>query len=325
VDHEESRGRWADAGVVLTRHAVEQGLHAAMRIEYENETLIRLRRGAFIDRAAFAALGRDDRYRARVTAVLSARNGAVAAGPSAAVLLGLPTIGPWPSDVFVLSRGDNTRRRNGVVEIAQRPGVDVIDHDGLMVTSAAETVLDCSRLLGFLSAVTIADAAIHISRFGSAKPMTALDELWALHRSRLPYHRSLRVHKVLEFADPQADKPLETLSRVRIHELGFPTPVTQYHLHLPRSDRDVFTDFAWPGYGIVGEADGNGKYMGDGPLDGATPAQRVLEEKKRENEIRGLRLTTARWDWGEAWDGTVLREILVEAGLPQVRAFRRMV
>lgn len=324
VDRIES-GRWANADVVLTRDAIEQGLHSTMRAEYEHETLVKLRRGAYMDRARFEDLSDDERYRARVMAVLSTRRDAVAAGPSAAALLGLPVIGRWPGDVFVLSGRAASRRRNGVVELPWRAGSDALAHEGVLLTPVADTVVDCARILRFPAAVAVADAAVHVTRYRGRPPRTTLDELWAAHRLRLPYRRSLRVQKVLEFADPQADKPLETLSRIRIRELGFPTPVTQYQLRLPRSGRDAFTDFAWPEYRVVGEADGNGKYLGDTPLDGVTPAQRVLEEKNRENEIRALRLTTARWDWSEAWGGVALKQILLEAGLPQVRRMTRLV
>jgi hypothetical protein len=85
------------------------------------------------------------------------------------------------------------------------------------------------------------------------------------------------------------------------------------------SNREVFTDFAWLEYGVVGEADGLGKYLrsGAGPLK--NPAQKVIEEKRREDEIRALRWAVARWGWTDALRRAPLKAILLQAGLPLVR------
>lgn len=89
----------------------------------------------------------------------------------------------------------------------------------------------------------------------------------------------------------------------------------------------AFLDFAWPEFGVWGEADGDGKYLGNARRDGdrGDDATIVREEKRRENEVRAVtKWSCARWDWAEAWRAGPLRGILLEAGLPIVKRARRV-
>jgi hypothetical protein len=59
-------------------------------------------------------------------------------------------------------------------------------------------------------------------------------------------------------------------------------------------------DVAWPQLGLVGEADGRGKYLGDAD-DGLgrgedAAAARVVEAARREFRLRELGLAVVRWD-----------------------------
>ena len=88
----------------------------------------------------------------------------------------------------------------------------------------------------------------------------------------------------------------------------------------------AFLDFAWPEYGVWGEADGAGKYLGSSADDGdrRSPAEIVRDEKERENDVRSVTSwACGRWEWDEAWNGGLLRRILLQAGLPLVRPARR--
>jgi hypothetical protein len=137
-----------------------------------------------------------------------------------------------------------------------------------------------------------------------------------------PFPGSRRVAAVLERATHLAETPLETLSRVRFEELGFPAPELQRSVMRRRSGSLAFLDFAWPEHRVWGEADGNGKYLGDtGPNgDRRSSAEIVREEKAREDEVRAATgWACARWDWSDAWKGDPLRDILLGAGLPRRR------
>jgi hypothetical protein len=277
-----------------------------------------------MDAEQFRRLGSADRYRASVLSVLSTRSFPVATGLSAAALFRLPMTGDWPDVVYLLAATSSGRRRNGVVEIPRRGHEEVIEFDGFLTTSIIDTLLTVCRTAPFLTAVTMVDAAARVDRYGDRPPVVSLDELRAEHARRLPFRGSRRVQRVLDFATTDADTSFETLSRVVIEELGFPKPILQYPIDLPRSRKDAFFDFGWPEYLVDGEADGWGKYVNPEYGPEITPEERVKLEKRRENEVRGLRWTPARWEWSDAWHSERLRAILLEAGLPIVRRPRNL-
>jgi len=260
-----------------------------------------------------------------VRAALAARRDPVVTGLSAAALLGLPMIGRWPSDVFVLAVGESGRRRAGITEIVRtRAETDVIDVDGTLMTSVPETLRHVCRSAPFLTALAMVDAALRTDRYGSRPPLTTPEELRDVIERHLPFRGYRRVARVFEYATPLADTPFETLSRVTIDELGFETPVVQHRLWLPRSAREAWCDFAWPQRRIDGEADGWGKYANPEYGPTISEAERVKLEKRRENQVRGLHWGCARWEWDDAWRREPLRAILLEAGVPVVRAQRRL-
>jgi hypothetical protein len=262
------------------------------------------------------------RHRALAFAVAHQRRHVVFAGFSAAVLLGMPVVGGVPDHIVVLANGVSGRRRNGVVEIVRRGSAHVITGDGLTTTSPVDTLLEVARTRPLLTALTMVDAALYRARFGGDAALCTIEELRQAFAAMTPFPGSRRVAAVLSRATHLSETPLETLSRVRIAELGFPTPELQRSVLRPRSRSLAFLDFAWPEYGVWGEADGDGKYLGNSRRDGdrRSAAMIVRDEKARENEVRAAtRWVCARWDWAEAWKSGPLRDILLEAGLPRLR------
>jgi len=231
---------------------------------------------------------------------------------TAAVLHGLPVVGV-PAEVVLLAPGPSGRRRNGVVELTRRGVEEIVQEDGHQITSIPETVIEVARTATMLDALIIADAALRRPRFGPGEPRCTSGELLEAFHRRLPFPRSLRVAAVLDRATADADSPLESLSRLRMEELGFPPPVLQLPVRRPGRAAASYLDFAWPEYGVWGEADGARKYR---TLDTVRP-QQLLEEKRREDELRAVTgWRCARWSWRDAWDRRPLRDILLRAGLP---------
>ena len=79
------------------------------------------------------------------------------------------------------------------------------------------------------------------------------------------------------------------------------------------------TDFFWPKYRLIGEFDGDAKYLDDAYLGTRTARQAVLAEKKRENRLRAAGFRVVRWDWATASDPGRLAARLRQAGLPVAR------
>ncbi|MET1015385.1 MAG: hypothetical protein ABWX76_01120 [Leifsonia flava] len=312
------------ANLVLSRRAGELGLADALRAARQAGELVRLRRGVYLPERTLEPLTELEYYIALALAVGEQRARPVFAGFTAAVLHGLPVVDGFSREVFLLSPTASGRRRNGVVEFGRRDPVDLVDLDGVATTAMPDTLIDVARSRSLLQALVMADAALRVDRLGTKPPLTTADELRSAFERRLPFPGSRRVAAVLDRAT-QAESPLETLSRLRIEELGFPAPTLQYPVTLP-SGSTVHLDLAWPEYRAWGEADGDGKYLGSllDPDDRRSPGQIVIAEKKREDAVRSaLHWNCGRWDWAEAWNSTPLAAKLLALGLPRTPHRRR--
>lgn len=312
------------ARLYLARDFAQAGRTSALLAHTRTGRLTRIRRGAYAAPSTLADLREDARYVTKVVSVLETRRDAVAAGPSAAALMGLPVFGPWPADVYLLAPGPYSRRRNGVIEFARRGDEVTVPSGEYLVTSPVHTVLDACRVLPPWSALAVVDAAIRTDPFERRSPTTTLGALRDLHDSRLPYRGHAHVQRVLDFARDGADSSLESVSRVVIEELGFPDPILQFPLRLPVPARSARLDFAWPAYRIDGEADGWGKY--GLPVEGgaASPIERLKLEKRRDNAVRESGWTPVHWERADALDRTRLRRRLLGAGLPLVARPHRL-
>ena len=97
--------------------------------------------------------------------------------------------------------------------------------------------------------------------------------------------------------------------------IGVPRPELQVAHYDARSFIGE-TDFAWPEYGAVGEADGDQKYLNPEFRGGRNPEQVLLDEKRREDRLRALPRQVPRWPWGVARSPRLLRQKLEALGLP---------
>jgi hypothetical protein len=95
----------------------------------------------------------------------------------------------------------------------------------------------------------------------------------------------------VQLADPRAESVLESLSRLRIIDSGLPAPEPQVTILDPAGHFCGRVDFYWDEFGVVGEADGMGKY------DEARDS--LIEEKKRQGWIEDTGLIVERWGWSD--------------------------
>ncbi|WP_173921994.1 hypothetical protein [Agromyces sp. Marseille-P2726] len=302
------------------------GVSATLLTARDAGHLVAVRRGIYVPAAGRDDLSAVDRHREMAFAVAHQRPGVVFAGFTAALLSGMPVVGGVSRDVTVLASGTSGRRRNGVVEIVRRTGAPILTDDGVAVTPIVDTLIEVARSRPLLTALTMTDAALWVPRFGATKAVTTIEDLRSAFEALLPFPGSRKVAAVLDRATTRAETPLETLSRVRIEEFGFPRPELHVLVNRPGGRGPAFLDFAWPHHGVWGEADGAGKYLGSALSEGdrRSPGEIVRDEKMRENDVRAVtRWACGRWDWDEAWTGGPLRRILLQAGLPLVRARRR--
>jgi very-short-patch-repair endonuclease len=120
------------------------------------------------------------------------------------------------------------------------------------VTTAARTVLDLARCSSLRAGVVVADSALRQKR-------TTKRELQAAIESCRRWPGLQRAAEVVAFADPLAESPLESISRVAFRDCGLPPPQLQAQLG---ADGLVIArvDFYWGQFRTIAEADGEMKY-----------------------------------------------------------------
>lgn len=224
---------------------------------------------------------------------------------SAAVLHGLPL--RWADLARVsVTRAGSTHGRAGrafVLHNSRLAGDEITAIEGFTVTTIERTVADLALTLPFEWGVAMADAALHAGADREAL-------LAGLERyPRRP--RIAQARRVIAFAHAAAESPAESISRANMSLAMIPLPHLQYEVRrggvlVARSD------FAWEEYGLIGEVDGKEKY---GALlrEGQTPADVLLAEKRREEELRQAGWWITRWGWDVACNRDALAAQLTRA------------
>ncbi|MFD1717168.1 hypothetical protein [Georgenia deserti] len=266
-----------------------------------------LRRGAFVGREVWDAATRDERYLMTVLATTRAmREEPLLSHESAAVLHGLPVVGPWPGKTHVLVDSPRGGRSSGAVV---RHGVsslpDGVEIGGHIVTSVVRTVVDLARTRPFVSSLATADHALRTGMCTRDELMAELDGVRGRRGCR-------RARAVVERADPRAESVGESLTRAQMYLLGVPVPELQVEFR-DEEGRIGRVDFWWADRRLVGEFDGRAKYG----ADGGDPGETVWREKRREDRLRQHPEVNdvLRWIWAEAHDQARFSRVLGRAGL----------
>lgn len=267
------------------------------------------------------------RFLEEATAVgLTHKAPVVFAGETALAIHGFPTLGAAPTRIELLEPLGSTRRRaaDTLVHRDAFRDEDVEPWGEFFVTTPARTLADAAKWLPRAKAVTALDFALNAER---ARPDQRVVKAWvqsALEASTAVRSRA-RVVAIIEFADGAAGSPGESVSRVIFDDFGFPAPLLQVrHDAPPGRVRWFYTDFEWPDFGLVGEFDGLVKFRKAEFLAGRDASEAVIDEKLREDYLRGGGRAVARWTWPYLVRPVSLRDLLVAHGLPATRAARRL-
>lgn len=309
---------WADEFALSRERVGAAELGRYYRAVKLGETVV-IHPGVCLPAALWSALTVDERFLARIRALaLTARAPVVFGVESAAALWRLPIVGAWPTRATVLAdRATGGRSTTWLNRRCEGVPREIWAVDGLAATSLPRTVVDVARHTSFGVAVAMADRALasKSGRFGGALSQSVVkSELRALLASLGLLHGGTKAAAVIDFADGDSGSAGESISRVVIHRLGFPEPVLQFEFF--DAEGRMVVDFWWPEYSLVGEFDGRGKYLRDEYTLGRPTAAVVLAEKNRENRLRALGPTVARWGWDDAMVPPALRRKLLGAGLP---------
>lgn len=266
--------------------------------------LVRLRRGAFV--APGRPQSPESRHHELIAATLPClATESVLSHASAAVLHELPVPPAALTGVHITrpAKGritKHTHRHEGFL-----PSGSVAQVKGYAVTSLARTASDLARWLPYADAVAVLDAAL---RRGLDR-----DELQEQVQAAARRPGNERARRAMAFADPLAESPGESRSRVRLAELGLPTPALQQEFRNGHGEVDARVDFDWADFGACGEYDGKTKY-GRLLRPGQSVEDVVMSEKKREGVLRGHGRWTIRWSEDELKDPKQIYR-LIKTGL----------
>ncbi|MGA7147216.1 MAG: hypothetical protein WBX17_01855 [Microbacterium sp.] len=289
-----------------------------LRAQVDTGFVVRIARGAFVERLAWESLTPLARHAQRVwEATARMSDGQVVSHLAAAALHGIDILGEWPSTVDVSIAAASGGRSTGVIRRHTRDlgSVSTMPWGRHRVTTPLQTTLDLIACRRFVEAVAIADQALWGRRARGA--LVEHDELRDAAHSRTG-RGAARAVRAAEFATSLADSIRESQSRVLISTLGFPTPELQARFVLS-SGRAAYSDFFWREHSHIGEFDGAGKYLDPAFLRGRTPEQALLEEKDREDELRRRVHAFSRWRVPALNAPRLLYDILHSAGLPTSR------
>ncbi|HMG28671.1 MAG TPA: type IV toxin-antitoxin system AbiEi family antitoxin domain-containing protein [Jiangellaceae bacterium] len=280
-------------GVVMRSQALAAGYtEAEISRRLRRKQWVAIRRGAYVDRAVFDAMSREQRHLAMIHAVVrSLDKPAVVSHNSAVVLRGLPAWGLDLSLVHV-SRGDlhSPRIEAGVHHHAGELRDDDMERvDGIWVTSPARTAIDTARINAFEAAVVVTDAILHRGRVDKGAILDRLD-------SMRDWPGTCNSGRVVEFADGRSESVGESRSRVTFDMIGLPRPDLQRVITAPDGEIIGRSDFFFDDFDTVGEFDGRLKY-GRLLKPGQDPGEVVWREKLREDRMRDLGFEVVRIVW----------------------------
>ena len=314
IEIAEARGN----GLVFAQHLRQLGVPRSVVLQaIEARALYRVRHGV-LARPPAGPQATEQRYRNLVrTESAHLLPDRILSHLSAAVIHGLPTIGSLPTRIDTVSP-DGVRSQASPGVIVHRtpvsPAVEVVD--GMLVTSVERTIVDLASTSTLLVAVVAIDAALRLGQTDVARLHDELDRV-------APRYGRRKARLAIEFGDGRSANAGESLSRVRMWQLGFSPPELQ--VHVSTSDGEFDVDFGWESVPAFGEFDGVQKYVREEFLHGEDAAHAVVREKRREDSIRRTtRRAFARWGWEDAWIPARLMRILDETGIPRSRSGPRL-
>ncbi len=155
----------------------------------------------------------------------------------------------------------------------------------------ARTVIDCGRDLDGGDAQAVLDAAL-------GRGLVTGADLVVMRRHERRWPGIAAVDRLLRLADGRRESWFESHSAFVMDSWGVPLGIPQVVVRDSRGRFVARVDALWPELGVVGEADGRGKYLLDAE-DGTSledaAARAVIDQSVRESRVRDLGLEVFRW------------------------------
>jgi hypothetical protein len=214
---------------------------------------------------------------------------------SAAAVHGLPLLSLPP--VPCLTLPPERRTREAGLHVHRQPISDAERQSfgSIPVTRVARTCLDVTRESGLRAGLVTTDAAL---RRGVLTPQE-LRAAYAALRGRAGLSDG---DALVRLADGRSESPLESVSRFAMRALE-PQPELQVCLLDALGRFIARVDFFWREFGLVGEADGMGKY----------DEAELRHEKRRSDALVNAGFHVTRWGWSTAMNPPQLQRQIQQA------------
>lgn len=227
------------------------------------------------------------RRHALACAAAALRNpGFAVASTSCAILHGLATLDVPPRPQLIAPLVRHAHRRGK----ATVPASDLTNWFGVPVLAPARTVVDIARH-DRRGGLVVADSALYervVSR-GDLERTLAAQRGWCGVRT---------AREVAGLADGLAESPLESITRLALHDDRFPPPELQVEFDIPGRRFPYRVDLYWPEFGVILECDGRIKYSEDA----------AWKDKRRDTALhRASGATVERVVWADVdadWPAT---------------------
>lgn len=271
-------------GVLSTAWAARAGVASVDVARWcRSGRLLRVRRGAFVDRQGYAQAGLDERYRLRVDAVMASRPPEDLASHHAALALrSLPLWGVDLTRIDVLAdvAGDFAV---GGVWFHARCGLTAGRCDRPRAVSAARAIIQVAAASGVEPGVVAADAAL---ARGLCRRRDLVDETAASPRMRA----TRKIANVIDLCDEHSESVGE--SRLRLLLVSAGLAVRSQVRVVDHGSVVARVDFL-VGDRVVVEFDGAVKYTDD------ASGRALFDEKRREDRLRELGFEVVRVTWSD--------------------------
>ncbi len=274
--------------ISLRRELVGSGLtDKSIRRLVTQGVLERLRYGSYVSGSAWACCDEVGRHGLVARAVLRRADAeSVLSHLSGAVEWEVPF---WDTDLSVvhLTRLDGKPGRRCEAGVVQHVGAlredDVLEMNGVPVTSAPRTAADCMTIFDVEHGVVV------VNHFLRGK-LTTLEEIVECSRFMESWPGTLNHRVILGLATSKTESVGEDRTWVMIWRQGLAMPVPQYEVLGDHGQVLARVDFAWPELNVFVEFDGKVKYRPE-TNNGESATDVVIREKRREEMI------CERTDW----------------------------
>lgn len=279
-------------GVVSAADARAVGVdQVELRRSVARRSLVRVRRGAYVDGAQWSVAQDEERYRLAAMAVARSRPGDILSHHAALALHGLPLWGHDPSRFDLLSPVRQVTSRSGL-HLHPSTALVATPIDGVPAAPIAHSIVGTALTMGRDCAVVAGDAALRAG-------LVTVEELLTQVAVISPHQGRGRALAAVLAMDAKAESVGESRTRLVLLDLG-----------LAHESQVVITD-AFGGFlarvdflveGVVLEFDGRGKYQRTRDVeDGEArdPADVLWLEKRREDSIRRRGHPVERVVWDE--------------------------